>query len=66
MTSAGWSFSKLFLAGQFVEKIYESNLDEVDRSKGKRFEDKFVSWLNGITRKSKCQAHLKISQEMSR
>jgi hypothetical protein len=65
ITNAGWSFAKLFLAGQFVEKLYSSHLDEIKRSKGKKFEDKFVSWLNGAFKKSNCQAQLKVASEMT-
>ena len=39
--SAGWYFAKLFLSGQFVKKLYELNSDQIDKSKGKKFEDKF-------------------------
>ena len=65
ITNAGWSFAKLFLAGQFVEKLYSSHLDEIKRSKGKKLEDKFVSWLNAALQKNNCQAQLKIASEMS-
>jgi len=66
LTSAGWSFAKLFLSGQFVEKIYEFNLQGVDGSKGKKFEDKFISWLNTTLKNCNCRAQLKISSDMQR
>ena|SRR5262249_51128604 len=56
VTSAGWSFAKLFISGQFVEKIYESDRQGVDGSKGKKFEDKFVSWLNTALKNFSCRA----------
>jgi|GEM_PF-361906 len=65
-TSAGWSFSKLFLSGQFVEKIYECDPHGVDESKGKKFEDKFVSWLNSSLKRHNCRAQIKISSDMTR
>jgi hypothetical protein len=64
ITSAGWYFAKLFLSGQFVKKLYELNTDQIDSSKGKKFEDKFVSWLTANFKKRKCQAYLKIASEM--
>jgi hypothetical protein len=66
ITSAGWSFAKLFLSGQFVEKIYECDPQGVDRSKGKKFEDKFVSWLNTSLKNCNCKAQIKISSDMLR
>ena len=66
LTSAGWSFAKLFLSGQFVGKIYECNLQGVDESKGKKFEDKFISWLNTTLKNRNCRAQLKISSDMQR
>lgn len=63
-SSAGWSFSKLFLAADFVEKLYAQCGYEINVSKGKRFEDKFISWL-GIQLKNKgCSAQIKMAQEM--
>ena len=62
--SAGWYFAKLFLSGHFVKKLYELNTDQIDSSKGKKFEDKFVSWLTANFKKRKCQAYLKIASEM--
>ena len=62
--SAGWYFAKLFLSSQFVKKLYELNSDQIDNSKGKKFEDKFVSWLSINFKKRKCEAHLKIASEM--
>ena len=64
ITSAGWSFAKLFLSGQFVEKIYECDPQGVDGSKGKKFEDKFVSWLNTTLKSRNCTAQIKISSDM--
>src|ERR671920_45562 len=29
ISNAGWSFSKLFLAGGFVERLYQGNTDEM-------------------------------------
>ena len=65
-TSAGWSFAKLFISGQFVEKIYEYDPNGVDKSKGKKFEDKFVSWLNSSLKKCNCRAQINISSDMIR
>ncbi|HET7149711.1 MAG TPA: hypothetical protein VFI73_14585 [Candidatus Nitrosopolaris sp.] len=62
--SAGWYFAKLFLSGQFVKKLYDLNSDQIDNSKGKKFEDKFVSWLSTNFKKKKCEAYLKIASEM--
>jgi hypothetical protein len=44
--SAGWIFSKLFVAGQFVERLYQGNIKEIDQSRGRKFSDKFVFWLS--------------------
>jgi hypothetical protein len=64
VSSAGWSFAKLFLSGQFVEKLYEINSNEIDNSQGKKFEDKFVSWLGTRLKNSECDAQIKIAMEM--
>ena len=63
-SSAGWSFSKLFLTGEFVEKLYGLHGHEVDRSKGKRFADKFISWLGEGLKSKNCSAQLKVAREM--
>jgi hypothetical protein len=64
VSSAGWSFAKLFLSGEFIEKIYEVNSNEIDRIRDKKFEDKFVSWLNMRLKSNKCGAQVKIAMEM--
>ena len=64
VSSAGWSFAKLFLSGEFVEKIYAIKTDEIDSSRGKKLEDKFVWWLDAKLRDHNCKAHLKIAREM--
>ncbi len=61
---AGWAFAKLFLSGQFVEKIYSAHLYEVDRSKGKKFEDKFIAWLASELKNRGCTAQIKAAPEM--
>jgi hypothetical protein len=62
--SAGWSFAKMFLAGQFVEKLYAMHSYEVDASKGKRFEDKFVTWMQKELKNRGCGAQIKLAPEM--
>ena len=52
-------------SGQFVEKIYQCN-PQVDGFKGKKFEDKFVSWLNTTLKESQLRAQLNISSDMQR
>lgn len=64
VSSAGWSFAKLFIAGQFIERLYQMYSEQIEKSKGKNFEDKFVSWLAKELEGSKCQAKIKIAQEM--
>jgi hypothetical protein len=64
VSSAGWSFAKLFIAGQFIERLYQMHSEQIEKSKGKNFEDKFVSWLAKKLEDSKCQAKIKIAQEM--
>jgi hypothetical protein len=59
--SAGWIFSKLLVAGQFVEKLYEGNVKEIDNSKGKKFSDKFVFWLSIKLKERGCRAQIKLS-----
>ena len=53
-----------FFPGQFVEKLFEINSGEIGGSRGKKFEDKFVSWLSAKLRNSNCEAQLKIAREM--
>lgn len=64
ISSAGWDFSKLFLSGTFVDKIYEVNATEISSSRGKTFEDKFVSWLGAMLTRGGCKARLKVASEM--
>jgi hypothetical protein len=59
--SAGWIFSKLFIAGQFVEKLYQGNIKEIDKSKGKKFSDRFVFWLAIKLKEHGCRAQIKLS-----
>jgi len=62
--SAGWSFAKMFLAGQLVEKMYAIHAYEIDASKGKRFEDKFVTWMQKELKNRGCGAQVKMAPEM--
>ena len=62
--SAGWSFAKMFLAGQFVEKIYAIYSYDINASKGKKFEDKFIAWLQKELKNRGCGAQIKIAPEM--
>jgi hypothetical protein len=64
ISSAGWSFAKLFLSGEFVERLCEIKVDEIESSRGKKFEDKFVSWLQAKLKDNNCKAQLKIAMEM--
>lgn len=64
MQSAGWSFAKMFLAGQLVEKMYAIHAYEIDASKGKKFEDKFVTWLQKELKNRGCGAQVKMAPEM--
>jgi hypothetical protein len=64
MQSLGWSFAKMFLAGQFVEKIYGQQYHRIDSSKGKKIEDKFISWLQNELRDRGCSANIKMAAEM--
>lgn len=62
--SAGWHFAKMFLAGQFVEKLYASHGYEIDGSKGKKFEDKFIAWIAQQLKNRGCGAQIKMAPEM--
>jgi len=62
--SLGWSFAKMFLAGQFVEKIYTHEAYKIDSSKGKKVEDKFISWLQNELKNRGCKAQIKMAPEM--
>ena len=64
ISSAGWYFAKLFISGEFADRIYEIKADEIYNSRGKKLEDKFVSWLNAKLRNNDCKAHIKIAMEM--
>jgi hypothetical protein len=61
---AGWSFAKLFLAGQFVEELYQRHAYEIDRAKGKKFPDKFMEWLWSQLKSRGCGAQVKMAPEM--
>ncbi|MFL6475824.1 MAG: hypothetical protein ACJ70Y_02465 [Nitrososphaera sp.] len=62
--SLGWSFAKMFLAGQLVEEIYGLQADRIDSSKGKKIEDKFISWLQKELKDRGCSAYIKMAPEM--
>ena len=62
--SAGWSFAKLFLSGELVETIYNSQIYEINSSKGKKFEDKFIAWLQRELKNRYCGAQIKMALEM--
>jgi hypothetical protein len=62
--SLGWSFSKMFLAGQFVEKICAHQANKIDASKGKKLEDKFIAWLQKELKNRGCGAQIKMAPEM--
>jgi hypothetical protein len=62
--SLGWSFAKMLLAGQFVEKIYSHQAYEIDASKGKKVEDKFIAWLQKELKNRGCGAQIKMAPEM--
>lgn len=64
MQSAGWSFAKMFMSGQFVEKIYGMNSYDIDTFKGKKFEDKFIAWMQKELKKRGCGAQIKMALEM--
>ncbi len=62
--SAGWSFAKLFFSGQFVEKIYSRYGFEIDGTRGKKFEDRFISWFGAQLGSKGCEAQVKMAPEM--
>lgn len=62
--SLGWSFAKMFLAGQFVEKLYTHQGYKIEASKGKKPEDKFILWLQKELENRGCRAQIKIAPEM--
>ena len=62
--SLGWSFAKMLLAGQFVEKIYAHQAYEIEASKGKKLEDKFIAWLQKELKNRGCGAQIKMAPEM--
>lgn len=62
--SLGWSFAKMFLAGQLVEKLYTHQAYNIEASKGKKPEDKFVAWLQKELKNRGCGAQIKIAPEM--
>jgi hypothetical protein len=62
--SAGWSFAKLFLSGQFVEKIYSLYSAEIESTKGKKIEDRIVAWFDERLKNKGCRAQVKKAREM--
>lgn len=62
--SVGWSFAKMFLAGQLVEEIYTHYAYNIEASKGKKFEDKFIAWLQKELKNRGCGAQIKMAPEM--
>ena len=61
---AGWSFAKLFLAGQFVERIIAGNSYEIERTKGRKFQDKIINWIARRLKDRGCRAQIKAAPEM--
>ena len=62
--SAGWLFAKLFLSGQFAEKIYALYAKEIERTKGKKREDRLISWFAANLKNRGCGAKIKMAPEM--
>lgn len=62
--SLGWFFAKLFLAGELVETIYAQQASSIETSKGKKFENKFISWLQNEIKDKGCRAHIKLAADM--
>jgi hypothetical protein len=59
---AGWSFGKLFLSLEFVQKLYDGNSYEIDRS---FLGDKFIAWVNKLLVDKGCKTLvLKAADEM--
>jgi hypothetical protein len=61
---AGWYFAKLFISSEFIKRLYKLNFNQIDNSKGKKFEDNFITWLSIKFKSKKCEAQLKIASEM--
>lgn len=64
MERAGWSFAKIFISGQFAERIRDAHSYEIERSKGRKFDDRFVAWFAGELKKRGCRANVKLAPEM--
>jgi hypothetical protein len=64
MERAGWSFAKVFMSGQFVEKIRDGHGYEIEKSKGRKFEDRFIAWLANELKNRGCGANIKLAPEM--
>lgn len=64
MERAGWAFAKLFLSGQFVERLVVARGYEIEKSKGRKFQDKFISWLANELKSKGCGAQIKEAPEM--
>jgi hypothetical protein len=62
--SAGWSFAKLFLSGQFAEKIHAAHSFEIENTKGKKIEDKLTAWFGERLKSRGCRAQVKMAREM--
>jgi hypothetical protein len=54
----------MFLSGQFVEKIYTQEAYKINSSKGKKVEDKFITWLQNELKNRGCSAQIKMAPEM--
>lgn len=61
---AGWSFAKLFLSGQFVERLVMGHGYEIERTKGRKFPDKFINWIGNELKNRGCGAQVKAAPEM--
>jgi hypothetical protein len=62
--SAGWSFDELFIAGQFAEILCQRYREEIKKSRGKRFKDRFVLWLSRKYEIKNRRAKIKVAPEM--
>ncbi|HEY1248919.1 MAG TPA: hypothetical protein VGE97_08030 [Nitrososphaera sp.] len=62
--SLGWFFAKLFLAGELVETINAQEASNIETSRGKKFENKFISWLQNELKDKGCRAQIKLAAEM--
>ncbi len=60
MERFGWAFFKILFKGELLFAIQQKLSNQITMSKGKKFEDKFVSFLENFFEYKNCKVKVKL------